>query len=228
MDEKFVERQKRIVSTNEYNTCIRPQELGELKLLPPEKEQYFLRIPVCVDAENFIIPNSIKWVQPLIDKARKNQEQIGIKQQFCYVTIRHGIVNSIDDDEWHVDGFSTRITHIPEQNYIWCNVNGTEYNHIGGVIFPCDFDNTKYNVHKYLQKFVKDENTEVLKENTIYCMDPYMLHRRPKQTTGTVRTFVRVSFVPIEINDINNTQNPYLVRQYTKDGVKFRKSLLEY
>ena len=40
--------------------------------------------------------------------------------------MRSGLVTSITDDEWHVDGFSMRVPQVPEQNYIWSDVYPTE------------------------------------------------------------------------------------------------------
>lgn len=59
--------------------------------------------------------------------------------------------------------------------------------------------------------------------------DPYIIHKRPTVPEGKVRTFVRVSHVPIEIPDVNNTQNPLMPKNYDRDGVKeFRDSLVDY
>jgi hypothetical protein len=43
-----------------------------------------------------------------------------------------------------------------------------------------------------------------------------------------MRTFVRISFVPIEINDINNTKNLLIPRVYSGDGVAYRNRLINY
>ena len=59
-------------------------------------------------------------------------------------------------------------------------------------------------------------------------MDPYVPHRRPASTQGEMRCFVRVSFTPIEINDVNNAQNPLIPRNYTRDGVEIRNQLVDY
>lgn len=39
---------------------------------------------------------------------------------------------------------------------------------------------------------------------------------------------VRLSFVPIEIDDVNNAQNPLLPRSYAHDGVAHRNRLETY
>ena len=68
-----------------------------------------------------------------------------------------------------------------------------------------------------------------LESHTVYCMDPYVIHRRPKKAKGKLRTLVRISFTPIEIVDCNNTRNAMLFRDYKRDGVRdFRDNLKRY
>lgn len=152
---------------------------------------------------------------------------MGINHSFCYITVRHGYVKSITDDEWHVDGFSTRISHIPEQNYIWTNIKLTEYVK-KRLKFPKDFNPKKHKIQHYFQNNI-NENDKIytFKENCLYCLNPYIIHKRLKNTEGLFRTFIRISFTPIEIQDINNTLNPILPKPILPDGVKdFRDNLL--
>ena len=138
-----------------------------------------------------------------------------------------GKVCSVTDDQWHLDGFSTRITHTPEQNYIYTDCHPTQYVS-QSVNIPEDLDPKVYNLNTYLDKFVKNENIKVCKPCNVYCIDPYVLHIRPDIPDDVFRTFVRVSFVPIEIDDVNNSQNPLIPLEYNKNGVEFRNSLKHY
>jgi len=141
--------------------------------------------------------------------------------------VRHGEVRSVTDDEWHVDGFSTFITHIPESNYVAVNHTPTEYL-VQPIEFPDDFDPLVHNVQWYIQNRASLD-VRRLKPHTLYCFDPYFIHRRPSIEPGTHRTFVRVSFTPIEIADDANTPNPLLpMRVYERDGVTIRNALSDY
>lgn len=199
----------------------------------PYDEQYILRMPIKINGSELKVPYELNWLMPLIEAANFYQtEKLKVHHNFCYVTVRHGLVKSVTDDEWHVDGFSTRITHIPEQNYIWSNCYPTEYVLLP-IKFPSDFDPLKHNIHKYIQKQIAKKKPEVklLSEFNMLCLDPYVIHRRPPNIPeGTIRTFIRISFVPIEIRDDNNTKNALLyVPDCGLDGVKqFRDNLLEY
>lgn len=221
-------RAKRIVSVEEFKQAGKPLEIKNIELKTPIEEQYILRMVVCINGKDFYIPKELEWIKPLFNEALKHQQNIiQVTHSFCYITVRNGLVKSKTDDEWHVDGFSTKITHIPEQNYIWCNTLGTEYSDLN-VNFPDDFDSNKFNVNLFLKKYINKNNIYQCKEKTLYCLDPYIIHKRPIESENTIRTFVRISFVPIEINDINNTQNKLLPREYTEDGVSFRNNLIEY
>lgn len=218
------ERSSRMVNLKDFQTAGSPLRLDQIDLTPPTGEQYILRMAVKANSD-LIVPRELDWIAPMVKLAQEHQKAIQANHPFCYVTIRHGIVKSKADDEWHVDGFSTKTPHVPEQNYIWANTDATEYADLN-VTFPSDFDPRVHNINHYLEKHVE----EVLKadDKTVYCMDPYNLHRRPSSTTGTQRTFVRISFVPIEIDDVMNTQNPLLPRTYTNDGLAFRRQLITY
>lgn len=93
---------------------------------------------------------------------------------------------------------------------------------------PADFDPFRHNIHNYFQDVAKEENIRTLKERTLYGIDPYVIHRRPSVPVGTMRTFLRVSFVPIEIEDYTCTDNPLMPRQKPYGRVDFRTTLVRY
>lgn len=167
----------------------------------------------------YVIPKELEWVRPLIELCDSNQKLIGIRQPFVYITIRSGLVESVTDDLWHVDGFSQNITHLPEQNYIWSNNYPTEY--VTKLFdFPIDFNGLKHNIHLFFQDNIDDKDILLMNKNTIYCLDPYVIHRRSPISNNKNRCFIRLSYTPIEIEDINNTINPLLFTNYKRDGVK--------
>jgi len=222
----IIKRSKRIVSVDEYKETGKPIDLGVCNITCPYDEQKILRMAIMVDGGKLKIPSELKWLDELFNKALECQNKIiNVSHSFCYITVRHGVVDSLADDEWHVDGFSTKITHIPEQNYIWSNIMGTEIAEVN-VDFPNDFNPNLHNVNHFLENFIS--NSYNCKDNNLYCLDPFILHRRQPTTKGMNRTFVRISFVPIEIDDINNSPNPLIERNYKKDGVKLRNKLLTY
>lgn len=223
----IIDRAKRLVSVLEFENNVEPIELSKVDIQCPHDNQYVLRMCISNDGYNFNTPPELKWLAPLLIEALTHQiNAVDVDKQFCYVTVRHGKVSSVTDDEWHVDGFSTKVSHVPEQNYIWSNNIPTEYTNVS-VKFPEDFNPLVHNVNNFLQEHIT-EKVKQCKPNVMYCLDPYILHRRPPESTDSVRTFVRISFVPIMIDDINNTQNPLLPQTYTANGVSFRNKLKKY
>lgn len=200
--------------------------LGELDLHPPQHRQYVLRMLVWTPYDGLKLPDELSWTLPLIEASMRHQhDYIGVIHPFCYLTVRHGLVTSTTDDDWHVDGFSMKVTHLPEQNYLWADSHATEVLHAATPL-PESFDPLRHNIHSTFGRFVTSTNVVQCHPRNVFVIDPYVVHRRPAVPAGTHRTFLRVSHVPIEINDTNNTQNPLLPRHCSRDGVKeFREHL---
>jgi len=204
-----------------------PELVRDLVLLPPSREQHILRMLIRRPYDGLRIPHELQWVLPLLGAAESRQAEIA-RHPFLYLTVRSGVVASTGDDEWHVDGFSMQYDHLPEQNYTWTDSVGTEY-YDGSCEIPDDFDPLRHNLHRYIQTQI---NPAMICRTTpfhAYVMDPYVIHRRPPETAGERRCFARLSYTPIEIADRNNTPNPLLPTNYTRDGVKhFRDTLVRY
>ena len=219
------DRAKEALNLDQYSRVNSPERIGGLDLETPDDRQYILRMFIKEPFGDFEIPPELSWLVPVIKEAVEHQDSIGVRQPFCHVTVRHGEVTSEKDNEWHVDGFSMNVTHLPEQNYIWVNTHPTEYVERAFNI-PDDFDPSRHNIHLLFQDMMGDEDVKTLDEETLYCLDPYVVHRRPQVPTGIERTFVRISFCPMEIKDVNNTQNPLMPR---RNGVEeFREELERY
>lgn len=191
------------------------------------KEQMILRMLIKhPDTFGFVIPEELKWIQNTLYSIVDYQESVFNAHPFCYVTVRCGEVTTTTDDEWHVDGFSMRIPHVPEQNWIWSNCYPTEVL-AQNFIIPNDFDPFKHNIHQYFQDNLDKTKIQTLCRNQLYVIDPYVVHRRPKVPIGTNRCFFRISFVPIEIKDDTSTPNPLLRKKvYNREDI--RKSLIRY
>lgn len=224
------DRGLRILNLATYNAFNQPELVEKFQIQCPYDNQYILRMLVRKGLDDYLIPSELSWIKSLLFRAGKYQnEQISIRHSFCYITIRRGLVRSVTDDEWHVDGFSTRISHIPEQNYIWSDVWPTEFM-IKPIEFPTEFNPVKHNIHKFIQSAISErDEIQAAQENSLYCFDPYVIHRRPNVPKNVKRTMVRISFTPIEIQDKNNTPNPLMEGKdiYNRDGVKeFRNQLI--
>lgn len=214
-------RARAALSLDVYRQAARPEFVDHLDLETPQ-EQNVLRMLIQDQLGSILIPDELEWTRSMVEMSYEHQERLGIRQAFTYLTVRVGDKKHATLTDWHVDGFSMRINHLPEQNYIWCDRAPTEYA-VMGVNFPSDFDPLRHNVHKYLASHVVYANK--IESRAVYVLDPYMLHRQPKYEGR--RCFVRVSFTPIEIRDCNNAENPLLPKGHTYDGLKEWRDCLE-
>lgn len=220
------------LTLDRYGRVNGPLDLGSIpRLTVPAEDQYILRMLVRAPySYGTKLPEQLLWLESVLQLAEETQDQIGVRHPFCYVTVRHGPVTSVLDDVWHVDGFSARYHHLPDSNYIFClGEKPTEYAN-QSFRFPADFNPLRHNIHTFFQRRVQKECIRSLYEGNLYMLDPYVVHRRPPETRGLHRTFVRISYTMLEIPDVNNTRNPLIpTPHYVMDGVKeWRDLLLDY
>lgn len=191
------------------------------------KDQYILRMMIRGPGHaNFQIPPELEWIRPSVELVNRYQDKMFDYRPYVYVTVRSGIVSSTTDDVWHVDGFSTRVPHVPEQNYIWSDKHPTEVLDQTFSI-PSSFDPLVHNIHQYFQDRAHPTCIHSLQEKHIALIDPYVVHRRPWVRRMTSRCFFRISFLPIEIEDDTCTPNPLLPRR-TYNRPDIRKTLVRY
>ena len=211
-------RAARNINLSDFKQPAKPIKIERREYTVPYDRQYILRMMIRTPSSGgFCIPDELEWLKSTILDLDTIQKNNNLRNEFVYVTVRHGLVTSETDDIWHVDGFSMRTPHLPEQNYIWTDIEPTEYAE-QSFEFPEPFDPLKHNIHWYFDERVRSENIKRCEEKTIYMFDPYFIHRRPKTTAGMMRTFWRVSFIPIEIRDGQCQQNPLLPVQSYSDG----------
>ena len=201
-----------------------PIALDRIVITPPDEPQFVLRIPVQVpECKGLHIPSELQWLESFISECRYHQNAACLQHAFTYITVRHGPMCTVTDDLWHVDGFSMRIPHAPEQDYIWTDCHPTEAL-LQPQRLPKAFHPLRHNIHHNFQDTADPSNIVTLESGRCYLMDPHVVHKRPQIPKGLWRTFVRVSFVPIPIRDSANTCNPLLPRQPGSDApdIRFR------
>lgn len=202
---------QKIKEIEDYKQLDSPEIVGtDLSVTPDVESQMILRMLVRPKYGDWKIPQELEWLRGHILYLSFYDGRItGIKDSWCYITIRHGEVQSVTDDEWHFDGSSFRTDIIPERNYIWVNNHPTEYRE-GKLDIPQDFNPIEYNLFTFASKQLEKEDIKTCNPYTWYLLSPFCLHRRPPINTKVKRTFVRICFTDIEGRDINNTENPLL------------------
>jgi hypothetical protein len=194
------------------------------------REQQILRMLVKTKySDEFKIPDELKYLESEILRLWElDKELTGIRNSWCYITVRSGVAEG-NSDEFHFDGGSMRVDLIPERNYVWVNKFGIEYK-LGSVKYPDDFDPMKHNMFTFAEESVTDRRVWESATNQWILLTPFCLHRRNPESNGHERTFIRVSFVDIEVRDVRCTQNSLLPTEaYGRDPVKtFRDKLTNY
>jgi hypothetical protein len=203
-------RAQRLLNLADFSRYIPPLDCGTPHATScPHDRQYILRMLVSrPEDDSLSIPQPLGWLADDIRSCWEMQASNGLNPSgdFVYVTVRHGEITSLTDDLWHVDGFSTRVPHRPEQNYFFSDAHPTEVlSH--GFDIPADFDPLRHNIHEYFQDHADERPIATLDPGRVHLLDPYIVHRRPPGATGH-RTFFRISFVPIEIEDDTCMRNP--------------------
>lgn len=227
LPKNFLEKANRNLNLQDYANKSVPIPLFSCNDKPDADNQYVLRMLVrSPETNGFKIPEVLDWLKPTILECDDIQKSNNLNNPYVYVTVRHGEVSSVTDDVWHVDGFSMRVPHLPEQGYFCSNIYSTEYQDKSFPI-PIDFDPFKHNVHDYLASIADEGQTVECSSEVVYAFDPYLVHRRPNVPVGTKRTFWRISFIAIEIEDDSCTQNPLLpIKNYGREDI--RRKLVSY
>lgn len=190
-----------------------------------------LRMLVRPKYGSWVVPPELGWLTGALDElATFDRLFTGIKDSWCYITVRSGIPSTVTDDEWHFDGSSFRVELIPERNYVWCDHTPLQYK-VGNLEIPKNFDPNRYNLFKFAAKELFYHGIRTVDAKKWYLLNPFVLHRRdPATPTTKQRTFVRVCFTDVEGRDVNNTSNPLLpTPAFGRDPVKsFRDKLGDY
>lgn len=230
MINNIVSRSKIALSLDGFNSYNPPMEVFDYDLECPHDDQHILRMKLHGPHEALRIPEELQWCKDLIHRCIQKQVELDVRHSYCYITVRHGIHRSVTEDEWHTDGYSEVLTHIPEQNYIVTSNHTTEYVKMP-IKFPNDFNALRHDLVNYIGNCVAKNNPLVHKADPhkVYIFDPYVIHRRPVEAFGKQRTFVRVTFVPIEICDDACTQNPlFEPKTFNRNACSTRDNLKQY
>lgn len=209
------ERAHELLSTDMYAladpnpVCLFSLDAARTYVHNDTSDQYVLRMLISTPDTGLQIPTELKWIESIVRNCIRYQNTHLVKHPYIYLTIRNGVVRTKTDCVWHVDGFSMRKQHLPEQSYIWSNTRPTEVVS-QNIAIPANFNALKHNLHWYIQENVNEQYIKTLEPYAIHLIDPYVIHRRPPIATGIHRRFFRLSFVPILIEDDRNTPNPLI------------------
>lgn len=196
-----------------------PLHLGSFEIADIEKKmkENVLRLMVRKDDENepIWLPKQLLIFKDLILEAINYHRQYYEinKNAFIYLTVRSCTYDELfykNSFSWHIDGFqgSKIKRHIIEQNIFWCNKSPTQF--LLQPFFCEGLNPSKHDINDFFDKQANDKFLINTFKNSLYCVNPYQVHRvNPKKYKGQ-RVFVRINFSPVVIEDPTNSLNPVL------------------
>lgn len=203
-----------------------PLFLGKYKMDIENIDVNVLRLPIRLNKANspggkdkIFLPKECLFAKDFI------LAQINYHRQFywmnsdayIYLTIRTTEKDCwySNSQNWHIDGFqgSSNNVHIPEQDFIWSNVNPTEF--LLQPFYVDGLDPSKNDINEYFNDNANEAMSYKGVENGVYVITPYNVHRVSNNEFNEKRVFIRLNFSPIAIDDDTNTQNPMLPLKYS-------------
>jgi hypothetical protein len=216
----LTERAKRLVNLLDYRQSVLEKSLriGGFDVSLPPAQRSVLRLPICMGGA-WSIPSEFDWLKDFIRQCVAFQETYFVAHPFWYLTVRRTDADPTNrSSQWHVDGFSLRTPHLPEMNYLWCSEEPTLF-YERPIFFPDDFDGKRHNLQSFVAERIDHTHVVQGQARQIYLIDPYVIHKKPDCIVSTRRFLIRLSNIPVEIEDDLYTPNPaFPTRCYGRVG----------
>lgn len=208
------ERAKQVLNLKQFGNKNMPLNISKItkeNVAVPKDEQFVNNMLIRDINTVFHIPSELAWTRIFVLTSYYASITLGIKHPYAYLTVMHGRLNDESDlTKWKVEGFNTKFSQIPQQNYVWCANHCIQYTP-RALDFPLDFDPTKHDLNAFIQDTVADDdNVYSTSPERIYCFDPYVIRRFSPGLVGHFITHIEVTFSPTPIMDDSNTRNPLL------------------
>ena len=205
----MAERAKRLVNLSDYAHTLSEASLrvGAIDVSLPDTQRSVLRLPLCMNGV-WSIPSEFDWLSEFIHHCVVYQSRHFVSHPFWYLTVRRTDADPTNrSSQWHVDGFSLRTPHLPEMNYLWCSEEPTLF-YEKPLVFPHDFDGKRHNLQTFIEERIDAQYMVQGQPRQIYLLDPYVVHKKPDSIASTNRFLIRLSNIPVEIEDDLHTPNP--------------------
>lgn len=212
-----------------------PVEAGVVKIESPEKEIRVLRCPIKTPgSQELFVPSELDCFVPLVLQVGElaAAHYKGFLGSHVHLTIEKTWLEPGQYQRvpgWHVDGLQgVRIApHGTEHSWIWGDALPAQY--CPQPFFLNHLDSVRHNMFDEMYKQAREENVLERFSNRVYLIDPYVVHRAQLAKVGCWRTFARITFSDIELEDPANTINLSLASaQDYPDRIEVRDRLYSY
>jgi hypothetical protein len=202
---------------NKFKYPYVPLYLGSFTIDNIEKkmDENVLRLMIRENGENepvFLPKNLLLFKDLILETINYHRQYYPVnKNAFIYLTVRSSTYDNLfykNSSTWHIDGFqgSRMKKHIVEQNIFWCNKNPTEF--LLQPFFCEGLNPSKHDINDFFENNADSKFILKTYENSLYCVNPYQVHRVSKEKFEGKRIFVRINFSPVLIEDPTNSINP--------------------
>lgn len=168
--------------------------------LEASEYQYIQYMPIAMPGlrrTNFLIPDNLKWVTPLLESVYSADDT------YVYVTAKHMWVDKDvypNRAGWHIDGYLT-----DDVSYIWYDSTPTEF-----CIQPFDLSPNHEKSLVEMEQQVKEENIVTYPVNTLLLLDNTVVHRVASCKESGYRTFVKINVSKEKYALKGNAKNPLI------------------
>lgn len=190
-----------------------PVDIGVTSIKMDETPLRILRTPIKRAGDlNLYIPQELERFVSLLKHVLETEliANDDYLNSHGHITVEHTYIEKNNVQRvpgWHVDGFqgARQHTHSSEHSYLWCSIQPAEF--CIQPFFINHIDSARHSVFAEFERQAQDINVFSGLANHIYLIDPYIVHRSTPMKESNWRTFVRITFSDIELEDPMNTVN---------------------
>lgn len=171
-----------------------------------------LRCPIKTAGSGVVVlPSELAPLRPLVQHVCEIEQHAGPFQDFwCHISFERTEVQAGQHQRvpgWHVDGFQgPRLpAHRAEHSYLWADAHPTEY--CLQPFFVSHLDAGRHNIFAALEQQAHPGPVYAGLPHHVYLIDPYCVHRSPLLPEAGTRSFCRITFTELELEDADNTRN---------------------
>ncbi len=214
-----VKKCEQIFSNSFFSEIQTPTKIFDFNLNPGDTTRRVNHLLIKNPYSAFKIPDFIsKSVSSLIQRCYENAKEnkiIDLSERYVYLTYDNSVVEKGHcqrDSGYHIDGMQGSEVVSKVNNcfqYIWLNNLPTVF--CNQKFDALRLEPSKHNYFKHFENQVIESKVFSIEKNSVYFVNPYMIHRASVALYRQKRTFIRIYFSHLPITSVKATINPDIV-----------------